>query len=53
MEINRRIKGIETLIAGSIAPDILITDKEGDNFKLSNYDPAKNYTLLTFLVGGV
>ncbi|HJY23365.1 MAG TPA: hypothetical protein VJ279_10790, partial [Hanamia sp.] len=32
MEINRRLKGIETLVAGSKAPDINIKDKDGIAF---------------------
>ena len=32
MEINRRLKGIEKLVAGSKAPEINIKDKEGDRF---------------------
>ena len=52
MEINRRLKGIETLIAGSKAPDINIKNKEGISFSLSSYAPGKEYTLLLFWSAG-
>jgi thiol-disulfide isomerase/thioredoxin len=52
MEINRRLKGIETLVAGSKAPEISIKDKEGATFTLSSYAPEKDYTLLLFWSAG-
>lgn len=52
VEINRRLKGIETLVAGSKAPDINIKDKEGIGFTLSNYAPGKKYPLLLFWSAG-
>jgi thioredoxin-related protein len=52
MEINRRIKGIETLVAGSKAPEINIKDKDGIAFTLRSYAPGKDYTLLPFWSAG-
>ena len=53
MEINRRLKGIEKLVAGSKAPEINIKDKEGIAFTLSSYASEKEFTLLLFWSAGV
>ena len=52
MEINRRLKGIEKLVAGSKAPDIDIKDKDGAVFELSGFVPETDYTLLLFWSAG-
>ncbi len=48
MEIGRRIKGMETLTAGSRAPEIELKDLQGGLFTLSNYQPETDYLLLFF-----
>lgn len=52
LEIARRLKGIETLIAGSKAPDISIKDDNGNLFELSTYNPNKDYILILFWSAG-
>jgi hypothetical protein len=52
MEINRRLKGIETLVAGNTAPEITIKSKDEIAFTLSSYAPGKDYTLLLFCSAG-
>jgi peroxiredoxin len=47
-EIARRLKGIETLIVGSKAPDISIKNEEGVLFELSAFAPNSDYILLLF-----
>jgi len=47
-EIERRLKGMETLVIGSKAPDIELKETSGTLFKLNNYNPATNYILLLF-----
>jgi thiol-disulfide isomerase/thioredoxin len=48
MEIERRLKGMETLVKGSMAPDILLKDAYGGNFELNNYETSSKYILLLF-----
>ncbi len=47
-EIYRRLKGIETLIPGTIAPDIDLKGNEGSTFSLKDYNTGKKYILLLF-----
>jgi thiol-disulfide isomerase/thioredoxin len=48
MEIERRIKGMETLVKGSKAPDILLKDADSSMFELINYKPSSKYILILF-----
>jgi thiol-disulfide isomerase/thioredoxin len=48
MEIERRLKGIETLLKGSKAPDILLKDTDSSMFELYNYKTSSKYILLLF-----
>lgn len=48
LEIDRRLKGMETLVAGSRAPDIALKDNGGGLFELYTFKPAEQYTLLLF-----
>ncbi len=48
MEIEKRLKGINTLVAGVVAPDILINDADGNPFELKLYDSNTKYILLVF-----
>ena len=47
-EINKRLKGIETLVPGTIAPDIIMLDAENKSFELNEYNTEKKYMLLLF-----
>ena len=47
-EISRRLKGMETLVAGTKAPDIALTDSDGKLFKLYDFQPQNKYVLLLF-----
>jgi len=47
-EIARRLKGMETLVPGSKAPDIALTDMYGSLFKLYDFEPKVKYLLLFF-----
>ena len=47
-EINRRLKGIEALVPGSKAPDILLKDTGNRAFDLYTYQPGGKYILLLF-----
>ena len=40
-EINNRLKGIETLVPGTIAPDIIMLDAENKSFELNGYNTEK------------
>ena len=51
-EIARRLKGIETLVAGSKAPALSIKDEEGTLFELSTFAPKSDYILLLFWSAG-
>jgi thioredoxin-related protein len=46
--INKRLKGMETLIPGVIAPDISMMNEENRVFELSNYNTNTEYILLLF-----
>jgi len=47
-EIARRLKGIETLVKGSKAPDITMKDPQGNLFELSKLETQCNYILILF-----
>lgn len=47
-EIMRRLKGMESLVPGSKAPEILMADPEGNLFQLSSYGVQTKYLLLLF-----
>jgi len=47
-EIARRLKGIETLVKGSKAPDISMKDSEGNLFELNKLETQSNYVLILF-----
>ena len=47
-EIMRRLKGMQTLVPGSKAPEISMKDNEGNPFELGKYQPASKYILLFF-----
>jgi thioredoxin-related protein len=48
MEIERRIKGIETLVKGSKAPNIELNESDGNLFRLYEFKPASPFMLLFF-----
>jgi thioredoxin-related protein len=48
MEIERRLRGMETLVIGSKAPDIELKNSSGNLFKLYDFYPESNYILLLF-----
>jgi thioredoxin-related protein len=47
-EIARRLKGIETLVKGSKAPDIAMKDSEGNLFELNKLETQCKYVLILF-----
>jgi thioredoxin-related protein len=47
-EINKRLKGIETLVPGITAPNIIVRDAENMSFELNVYQTRKKYILLLF-----
>jgi thioredoxin-related protein len=47
-EINKRLKGIETLVPGTIAPNIIMQDADNKPFELNAYQTGRNYLLLLF-----
>jgi len=47
-EIDRRLKGMETLVKGSKAPDISMMDSEGSPFDLYKLETQCNYILVLF-----
>lgn len=47
-EINKRLKGIETLVPGTIAPNIIMQDMENKQFELNTYSTEKSFILLLF-----
>ncbi len=51
-EIERRLKGMETLVPGTKAPDISLSDLEGNKFGLSKFTTQAKYTLLIFWSAG-
>lgn len=48
MEIERRIKGMETLVKGSKAPNIELKDAAGKPFDLYKFNPASPNQLIVF-----
>lgn len=48
MEIERRLKGMESLVPGTKAPNILLPDAKGNVFDLDSYNPATKYILVLF-----
>jgi thioredoxin-related protein len=48
MEIERRLKGMQTLVAGSKAPDFQLKDSSGNLFSLYSYSPSTPKLLLFF-----
>jgi len=51
-EISRRLKGMETLVAGSIAPEISLKDRDGSLFELSRYNAGSTYIMVLFWSAG-
>ncbi len=48
MEIERRLKGMETLKPGIIAPDFTLNDRNNNSFTLSTFLPEEKYILIIF-----
>jgi len=46
--INRRLKGIETLVPGTTAPNVIMPDAGNNPFELYSFPTEKNYILLLF-----
>jgi thiol-disulfide isomerase/thioredoxin len=46
--INKRLKGMESMVPGTIAPDINMIDSKGNSFVLSKYSAGKSNMLLLF-----
>jgi thiol-disulfide isomerase/thioredoxin len=51
-EITKRLKGMETLVAGSIAPDISLKNPAGKLFELNSFETPCRYILLLFWSAG-
>ena len=51
-EIARRLKGMETLVSGSIAPDIIMKDSDSNLFNLNTYETHCKYILILFWSAG-
>ena len=51
-EIERRLKGMETLVPGSQAPDISLKDEVGNLFELYKFETPCKYLLLLFWSAG-
>ena len=51
-EIARRLKGMETLVTGSIAPNIIMKDVDGKLFELNTIKTECKYILLLFWSAG-
>ncbi len=47
-EIARRLKGMETLVPGTKAPDISLKDSDGNFFELNTFETSAKYILLLF-----
>lgn len=47
-EIARRLIGMETLVAGTKAPNVVLNDSEGNIFELDKHKPGSKYVLLLF-----
>jgi thiol-disulfide isomerase/thioredoxin len=52
MEIERRLKGISTLVPGSKAPDIFMKDLDGNPFDLYTFKTQCDYILVLFWSAG-
>ncbi|MHC1777342.1 MAG: TlpA family protein disulfide reductase [Lentimicrobium sp.] len=48
MEIERRLKGMETLKPGIIAPDFTLIDRNKNSFTLSTFLPEEKFILILF-----
>ncbi len=48
MEIERRLKGMETLTPGADAPGFTLPDPDGGTFEFASYKTKKKYLLLLF-----
>lgn len=48
LEIEKRLKGMETLVPGSRASDISLKETGGNLFELYNFNPTEKYILLLF-----
>ena len=48
MEIERRLKGMESLVTITKAPNIQMNDATGNTFELNNYNPTTKYILVLF-----
>ncbi len=51
-EIERRLKGLETLLAGNEAPEIELNESDGTIFNLYACNPSSRYLLLFFWSAG-
>ena len=51
-EIARRLKGMETLVAGSIAPNIVMKDPDDNIFELNTLETQCRYVLVLFWSAG-
>ncbi len=47
-EINKRLQGIETMVPGAIAPNIIMSDAQNKPFELNAYQTDDIYILLLF-----
>jgi len=47
-EINKRLQGIETMVPGALAPNIIMENAENKSFELNAYQTEKKYLLLLF-----
>jgi cytochrome oxidase Cu insertion factor (SCO1/SenC/PrrC family) len=47
-EFNKRLKGIETLVPGLAAPNIIMEDSEGNRFELNAFNTEKKNILILF-----
>jgi len=48
MEIERRLKGMETLLPGVVAPDFVLNNSDNIPFRLSEFTKGSGYILLLF-----
>ena len=51
-EIERRLKGMETLVAGTKAPDILLKNADSTLFELNKFETPCKYILVLFWSAG-
>ena len=51
-EITRRLRGMETLVAGSVAPNITMKDTDGNQFDLKTLKTQSKYILILFWSAG-